>query len=110
MLLNLSNLCYTFILVLQVQLTTLSAPAAPVGSMGTQTVRDDAVSKAMEEQTTQGSAVTVSTPSQATPMETQEIADVDGKELQSVHFCDVCDFVPYCRICISSFKLQENEA
>ncbi|PNF27582.1 hypothetical protein B7P43_G02268 [Cryptotermes secundus] len=65
----------------QVQLTALSAPAAPVGSMGTQTVRDDAVSKAMEEQTTQGSAVTVSTPSQATPMETQEIADVDGSQV-----------------------------
>jgi hypothetical protein len=63
--------------------------------MGTQTVRDDAVSKAMEEQTTQVSAVTVSTPSQATPMETQEIAGIDGKELQSVHFCD---FVLYCDI------------
>jgi hypothetical protein len=93
MLLDLSNLCYTFILVLQVQLTTVAAPAAPVGSMGTQTIRDDAVSKAMEEQTTPGSAVTVSTPSQATPMETQEIGDVDGKELQAVHFCDGCDFI-----------------
>jgi hypothetical protein len=52
--------------------------------MGTQTLRDDAVSKVMEEQTTQGSAVAVSIPSQATPMETQEIADIDGKELHSV--------------------------
>jgi hypothetical protein len=49
--------------------------------MGTQTSRDDTVSKGMEEQTPQGSTATATAPSQATPMETQEIADVDGKDL-----------------------------
>jgi hypothetical protein len=49
--------------------------------MGTQTTRDDTVSKGMEEQAPQGSTTTATTPKQETPMETQEIADADGKDL-----------------------------
>ncbi|XP_021931076.1 polyhomeotic-like protein 1 isoform X3 [Zootermopsis nevadensis] len=59
----------------QVQCTTV-----PVGSMGTQTSRDDTLSKGMEDQTSQGSGITASTPSQATPMDIQEIPDVDGSQ------------------------------
>jgi hypothetical protein len=91
--LNLSSPFDAFLLVHQVQITTaLAAPAAPVGSMATQTSRDDTVSKGIEEQTTQGTTAAVTTPSQATPMETQELDDVDGKNMQSVHLFGLCNF------------------
>ncbi|PSN38405.1 hypothetical protein C0J52_21582, partial [Blattella germanica] len=54
----------------QVQMATLSAQATPVGSMATQTTRDDTVSKSLEEQT-----ASPITQSQGTPMETQDIPD-----------------------------------
>jgi hypothetical protein len=60
--------------------------------MATQTSREDTVGKAVEEQSTQGSVATVASPLPPTPMETQEIADVDGKEVESVHSFDVYSF------------------
>jgi len=60
-------------------LTAVATPAAPVGSMATQTSREDTVGKAVEEQSTQGSVATVVSPLPPTPMETQDIGDVDGK-------------------------------
>jgi len=47
--------------------------------MATQTSREDTVGKAVEEQSTQGSVATVVSPLPPTPMETQDIGDVDGK-------------------------------
>jgi hypothetical protein len=50
--------------------------------MATQTSREDTVGKAVEEQGTQGSVATVASPSPPAAMETQDIADIDGKELE----------------------------
>jgi hypothetical protein len=50
--------------------------------MATQTSREDTVGKAVDEQNTQGSIATVTSPSPPAPMETQDIADVDGKEVE----------------------------
>jgi len=50
--------------------------------MATQTSREDTVGKAVEEQSTQGCISTVTSPSPPAPMETQDIADVDGKEVE----------------------------
>jgi hypothetical protein len=83
--------------------------------MATQTSREDTVGKAMEEQSTQGSIATVTSPSPPAPMETQDIADVDGKGVESLHLCDVCSFfiVWYCFLHIHSyiniFRANENE-
>jgi hypothetical protein len=61
--------------------------------MATQTSREDTVGKTMEEQSTQGSVATVASPSPPAPMETQDIAEVDGKEVESIHLCDVYSFL-----------------
>jgi hypothetical protein len=50
--------------------------------MATQTSREDTVGKAVEEQGMQGSITTVASPSPPAPMETQDIADADGKEVE----------------------------
>jgi hypothetical protein len=57
--------------------------------MATQTSREDTVGKAVEEQSTQGSVATVSSPSPPAPLEAQDVADVDGEEMESVYFCDM---------------------